>query len=74
MITINGTLRQHIYLNNWAWAHNEKILDFIPEINNKVDATDIYPIMTMPASTADWMAKNCHLKFVTASLGEESVD
>jgi len=55
MITINGTLREHIYLNNWAWAHNEKILEFIPKIDHEVVENKLYPIIVMPDDISKWM-------------------
>jgi len=64
MITINGTLQQHIELNNWAFGCNEKILEFITKIDHEVFETDVYPIIIMPEPISKWMIFNCHLSFI----------
>jgi len=64
MVKINGTRKQHIHLNNWAWAHNQKILAFMPDITIPVDKNAIYPIIEMPESISKWLTFNCHLDFV----------
>ena len=64
MVTINGTLQDHIALNNWAMHHNEKLVEFIKPINHETFETDVYPVITMPDNVSKWMVFNCHLDFI----------
>lgn len=61
MERIYGTLADHEELVKWARSHNEKVLEFICDMNGNIAEDDMRVVFKAPWNIYNWMRYNCYV-------------